>query len=64
MYSDNGHFHKYFKIFCVSGCFENGTCYDVCEYEDIKLMPGHAEPDTGKCIAVFCNEDFVIDVHT
>ena len=36
----------------------------MCEYEDIKLMPGTASNNNSKCISIFCNEDYSIEVQT
>jgi hypothetical protein len=43
---------------------DSGECVEVCEYEDFKLMPGTADSNNTKCLAIFCSEDFTITVHT
>ncbi|CRL05051.1 CLUMA_CG018071, isoform A [Clunio marinus] len=43
---------------------DSGECLEVCEYEDFKLMPGTADSNNSKCLAIFCSEDFTLTVHT
>lgn len=47
----------------VLDCDEDG-CVEVCDYEDFKLMPGTADSNNTKCLAIFCSEDFTLTVHT
>ncbi|KAG5673071.1 hypothetical protein PVAND_003146 [Polypedilum vanderplanki] len=43
---------------------DTGECIEVCEFEDIKLLPGTADANNTKCLAIFCGDDYTLTVHT
>lgn len=40
----------------------NGTCENVCLFENLKLAPGTEEVNDGKCRKIQCNQDFSVTV--
>lgn len=38
----------------------SGTCLEMCEYDNVKLLPDTEETNDGKCRKIKCNSDFSV----
>lgn len=43
---------------------ESGNCVQVCNFENLKLIPGTEEVNDGKCRRVQCHQDFSVTIRT
>lgn len=41
---------------------DDGNCSSMCQFENLKLLPGTEEVNDGKCRKVKCNHDFSVIV--